>query len=204
MKKLMFCVGFSLLAGESALIAQEKVVEAPQSVESRVQQIRGLYADIENDQSLTKTQIDSGKAEQPVEMKITRYTSSAGELKKMSVLHGGDHGTWEMTYYFYQGEVFFAFEVTSVWRFTGKMLEGGHSEVVDVYAQRRLYFDQGKCIKVLEKRVQSSEEVDFTKLIAEQPNKPLKISPELQKHAKEGLKLAKLRTSQDIQKHLGF
>jgi len=177
-------------------------MQAEEQTDAAVKEIRMWYAAIEGDKSLKKQTISDGTEDEPGHVKITRYTSASGALKKVHQYSGGDHGVGNETYYFNEGKLFFVYTSSEYWRFTGKKTSSGESEVIDIASQLRLYFKDGKCIKALEKRIEITGADEIRQLLKKEPNKPREIDSEMQSYAGRAKQLAAIKTQKDLEAFL--
>jgi len=190
MKRIFFYGAVGFLASLSSLQAEDSI-----------KQIRKWYVQVENDKGLTKQTFKDGE-EGEGEIKITRYTSAKGELKKIHRYAGGEHGVGNETYYFREGKLFFVYIASEHWRFTGEKGADGQDEVIDIASQLRLYFNGGKCIKALEKRIAIKGADELRQLLEKEPNKPKEIDARLHSYVNRAKQLAAIKSQKDLNTYL--
>ena len=141
--------------------------------DGRIQQIRKWYAAIEGDKTFKKSIYKTGEEEEPHTVTLTRYVTKQGELRKLNFQAGGEHGFSSTTYYFMQGKLFFVYDSSEYWRFTGKRNAKDEPETIDIGYQYRYYFHQEKCIRALMKTAQTTDGDKLRALMKKAKNEPM-------------------------------
>ena len=166
---------------------------------SQIAQIRKWYAEIEADKSLKKTSYKSG--EEPHTVMLTRHVSVAGELKKLSLQAGGEHGHGSTTYYFHKGQLFFVYDASESWYITGGNEDGTETESIDIGRQYRYYFHDGKCIRALGKTVQTKDGAKLRELMKKAENEPISYHETAPKVLRKAMALSKIKSRAELEKY---
>lgn len=170
--------------------------------EASIKLIRQWYGEIQGDASLKKTVYTTSEDEEPHRVTVTRYSTSKGELRKLHVSYGGEHGGENVTYYYKVGGLFFVYLAYESWHFTGEKRADGMSETMNMGAQSRYYFVDGKCIKALGKRVQSKNADLLPTLLKKAKNEPIVHHDTAPEFLKKSRSLAQIRSNKDLERYL--
>lgn len=190
-------VAMALLFGE-AMVAADK-----EGVEVEVARIRKFYAEVEAQQELAKEDFEFKCPGGPLEGVLTRRSRlDTGKVIRLDLGYiAGDHSGSDELYYYKEGQVFFVRVSDSWWQFSGKK-EG---QTTDTMRERRFYFANGKCIRVLEKKVSADKLELLRGLIVKAENHELDLSADETKEIiagvmKKALILPKLNDSKAVTK----
>ncbi len=138
-------------------------------VEDAIKDIRVKYSQIEGWKKQKKSyefEADDG----PESASMTRYTYN-GQVVQIDLGYSlGDHGAVNISYYYHNGQLFFAFRSAGSWSFTGKQLPNGESETMDSVTEDRLYFKDNQVIRLLRKDVDTKNPDDLGKILAKAQN----------------------------------
>jgi len=193
MKRLIVLAGFYCVSGsfQSAAQTQEpqepglklnlpaEVEVSPGKVEAKVLEIRRLARAIDADKSLKQVVLQAG-LRASFDPKLTRFTTSDGEVKKLAVMVKGDHGVTREIYYFHEDFLFFIKAEDEFWQFediskmTGKKSD---APTVNVVSRLWYYYEGGRCIRVAEKEVEAKEEKGLVNQLKKVKNTTLEIGP---------------------------
>ena len=125
------------------------------AVENAVKDIRAKYNQIEG-AKLPSNQVAWDPGDDPAWGTLTRYYSD-GNLVKIHFNFGeGDHGGSDEYYYYWNGELFFAFANQGYWKFTSRTKADGQEQTADVAIEQRLYFSNGNLIRHLYREAEST------------------------------------------------
>ena len=133
---------------------------------------------------------------------LTRYTSATGVLKKLSISSGSDHGGEDVTYYYKEGSLFFIYSAYQSWRFSGETRADGQTETIDMGGQSRYYFASGKCIKALEKNVQTKDAGKLAGLLKKAENQPIVYHDTAPVYLKKSKVLAQVKDREGLERYL--
>lgn len=172
--------------------------------EAAIKQIRQWYNQIQGDTSLRKTVIRTGEDEEPHGVTLTRSENAAGELKRLHISSGGDHGGEDVTYYYQDGSLFFVYSAYQSWHFTQGTNANGQTATIDRGGQSRYYFADGKCIKALGKNVQTNDADKLAALLKKAENKPIAHHDTAPLYLKKSKLLAQIRNRQDLENYLSL
>lgn len=192
MDRFFICLAATLLLSGMAATSSTAQTDA------RIAEIRQLYSTIESGELKRQVIKDPDEA---VPTTLTRY-SLKNETVKIVLETGSDHGLSTASYYYHEGELFFAYLVDESWRFTGKQKPDGESETIDVRRETRLYFDGKKGIHSLEKEVKDTDPDALRKKIAKEANQSFS-DPERVAEAREtGEALLPIRSRAELEAYL--
>jgi hypothetical protein len=166
---------------------------------SQIAQIRKWYGEIEGDKSLKKTSYKWG--EEPHTATLTRYVSQTGELKKLVLEAGGEHGHGSTSYYFDKGRLFFVYDASESWYITGGNEDGTKTETTDIGRQYRYYFHEGKCIRALAKTVQTKDASKLRELMKKAENEPMVHHDTAPKVLEKALALSKVTSAEALERY---
>lgn len=154
-------------------------IAAPDPTEAEVARIRKHYAEVEALQDLRQEDIEFQCPGDPMQGVLTRRSRrDTEEIVRLDLGYlAGDHGGADEMYYYRKNKLFFVLETASWWGFDGKK-EG---QTLDTMRERRYYFADGGCIKVLEKKVSSGKPEELKHLIAKEENRELDLAEEATK-----------------------
>ena len=172
--------------------------------EAEIKQIRQWYNQIQSDVSLKKTMINTGEDEEPHGVTLTRYENASGELKKLYLSSGSDHGADDVTYYYQEGSLFFIYSAYQSWSFTQGTTADGQTATIDRGGQSRYYFAGGKCVKALGKTVQTKEADKLTALLKKAENKPIAHHDVAPLYLKKSKMLAQVKNREGLEKFLSL
>jgi len=172
------------------------------SDDAQIKQIQKRYDAIESDQSL-KRQLIQAQTELPYEPKLIRFTNADGELKKIQIELQSDHGFTHESYYFHHGRLFFIYAADEYWQFvgTGKN-KNDSSETVDIGSQQRYYFEEGKCIRALEKQVETKQADQLRALLKKAENRPLEVELGAAEYQRKAILVSKIKSVADLEKFI--
>lgn len=188
------------LFSASAQVAE--VEEVAKNDQATIKQIQKWYGAIQADAAL-KRQVIQAKTELPYEPKLIRFTNAAGELKKIQIELQSDHGFTHESYYFHEGSLFFIYAADEYWQFVGtEKIKDGQSETIDVGARQRYYFDGGKCIRAVEKQVETKQADQLRELLKKAKNKPLEVGLGAAEYQRKALLVSKIKSVADLEKFL--
>ncbi len=168
---------------------------------SQIAQIRKWYGEVENNKALKKTSYKTNEDETPHVGGLTRYETKAGELKKLIHDSYGEHGSSTVMFYFNNGKLFFVYEFTEEWRFTGEETAEGQSKTVTIGREYRYYFHNGKCIRALSKTVQTGDGGKVRKLLQKAKNELMAhhdTAPNLLRQAEA---FSKMKSAEELEKY---
>lgn len=172
--------------------------------EAEIKQIRRWYNQIQGDASLKQTVIKTGEDEDPHGVTLTRYENASGELKKLHISSGGDHGGEDVTYYYQDGSLFFVYSAYQSWRFTQGTNANGQTATIDSSGQSRYYFAGGKCVKALGKNVQTKDADKLAALLKKAVNEPIAHHDTAPLHLKKSKMLAQVKNREGLEKFLSL
>lgn len=199
MKRLNKVVCVCVL-GLLAVLADQGYAAEAKGVEAKVGEIRKWYAEIEADKSLKKLVMKSVR-HSDFNPKLTRYTTSKGEVKKLEVEWGSDHQFSQETYYFHAGELIFIYAVDEYWRFVGTGKEE-NPDTIDVGSQQRYYFSGGTCIRALEKQAESKDPEKLRKLLSQAKNKSIEVVLGAKDYLVRASAVREIKTLKDLEAFL--
>lgn len=170
--------------------------------EAELKQIRQWYNQVQGDKSLKKTIIKTGEDEEPHGVTVTHYATASGELRKLHIASGGEHGGEDVTYYYQDGSLFFIYSAYQSWRFTGKTKADGQTGTIDSGGQSRYYFAGGKCIKALGKNAQTKDADNLAELLEKAESQPIVHHDTAPAYLKKSKVLAQVKNRADLEKFL--
>jgi hypothetical protein len=176
---------------------------AADKTEEEVARIRKYYAEVEALQGLRQEDIEFQCPGDPMQGVLTRRSRrDTDEIVRLDLGYlAGDHGGADEMYYYRKNKLFFVLEAASWWGFSGKK-EG---QTLETMRERRFYFADGRCIKVLEKTASSERPEGLRLLIAKEENRELDLAEEATKIMVAGIlkkadSLPKLRDAKALAK----
>ena len=138
-------------------------------IENAVKEIRATYNTIEEADLSGKT-LKWEPHNDSFQGRITQYFSEGNLVKVHLSFEDGAHGGSDVYYYYSNGELFFAFVVGGYWKFSGRAKADGEAETVDICSEDRLYFKEGRLIRHLYKRAQSTDPALIKSIMAATEN----------------------------------
>lgn len=168
---------------------------------AEIQQIRQWYNQIQDDASLKKTIIKT-RDDEPHGVTVTRYATVSGELRKLHIATGGEHGAEDLTYYYHGGNLFFIYSAYQSWQFSGETNTDGQAGTIDSGGQSRYYFSEGKCIQALGKNVQTTSPDKLATLLQKEENQPIVYHSTAPLYLKKSKALAEVTNREELEKFL--
>jgi len=162
-------------------------------MESDLAEIRAEFEKAEVEKLAVESfthEFDSG----PGQWNLKLHRAKDGTLHRVSLETGGEHGWSQETYYFKDGQIFFALLTMADIPVQGPELT----------REIRLYVKDGEVIRALKKTFQGETEAQLNAARAKSANKPLELTEEqggrliLRAHALAGLTKGTLRRLEDI------
>lgn len=166
-------------------------------VDDAVKGIRAAYNAIEA-AKLREETVEFESEDDPVSGSCTRYFKG-DELVKIRINYSqGDHGGADESYYYTEGELFFAYVAESSWVFTGEENADGEGETMETIHEHRVYFANGSLLRHLAKEASAKDEKALKGLLAKAENKPCKDEEVTGRIYQFGNALPGLKTAEEL------
>jgi hypothetical protein len=164
-------------------------------VETAISQIRADYNATENARLKTVV-IKLPEDAEVIELK--KYFLN-GALVKMVFTAGGDHGASTDSYYFKNGDLYFVYQSTGGWSFDSNGPEG---TTIDTGGEQRIYYQGGRAIRHLVKKVSSRDGNQIIKLLGKADNVIVSDPDPANGLMNAGYRLANVNSQADLDRYI--
>jgi len=164
--------------------------------DEQVAEIRKWYDTIEKAKAANERKIAFEAKDEPLGGDVT-IREFEGGWKTVTASYGeGDHGSADEHFYFKDGKLFFAYIVTTYWRFHPDSTDE-KPKTIDTRIEDRYYYDGKTCVRRLN-RSATSERDKLAATIAKVEQKQIEPGNEAKTRLERGEKLLLAKTAADV------
>jgi len=209
----LLAVVFSLspLCAENTAKDQQPENNAPThkpspKIAEKVEELRKLAQKIDSNANATLKKVVLQTGLRPsFDPKLTRFTTTDGEVAKLEVEVKGDRGITNETYYFHKGNLFFIKAGDQYWQFEDiSKTEGKESDAPTIHIASRLryYYDHDVCIRVVEKHIESKNKKGLETELKQVKNEAIEIGPAATMYQEKSSSIREIKSQEDLKNYL--
>lgn len=186
MKKcLLFLASFGLAA--SAIAGPEE----------RIAEIRKWYDTVQKAKLTAERKIAFEAESEPLNGDVT-IRDFAGDWKTVAASYGaGDHAMIDEHFHFKDGKLFFAYIVTTYWRFHPESTDE-KPKTINTRTEDRYYYDEKTCVRRLTRSATSEETDHLAAIVAKLDQKQIEPGDEAKTKLGSAGKLLTAKTAADV------